>query len=95
MSTPAEDPTVTLTLKIENHYPGAEIITHTTITVPPPPPARTDDEYDVATEDWEQDYIFPETGTDRTEGDSWYFVKVTESSDTSLVPVGTEYEFGL
>ncbi len=80
---------IDVTLIIDNHYPDDKI-TVTVETQVPAPPALDTDEY----EDWEQDHIFPLTGTGR-DGDSCYFVTVASSSDPAMLPVGTEFEFGL
>lgn len=82
---------VTLQLKIENHYAGGKVRTKATCIVPLPPEDRDSDEY----QDWENEFIFAETGTGQTEGDSAYFVEVTASSQPDVIAVGTEYEFGL
>lgn len=83
---------VTLTLQIDNIYEdGDEVRTTATVTVPAPPDPSDESAY----EDWAYDHIFAATGTGKTEGDSGYFVEVTETSDPATVPVGTEFEFGL
>ena len=82
--------TVTLTLRIDNYYEGGDkVITTPTVTVPAPPPESDEDEY----EDWADEHIMAATGTGRTEGDSSYFVKITESTDPTLV--GREFEWGV
>lgn len=83
---------IRLHLKIENYYDGDKVRTQADVLVPAPPQEPdTDDEMT----DWEQEYIFEATGTGRTEGNSAYFVEVTASDCPDLIPVGTEYEFGL
>jgi hypothetical protein len=77
---------IDLTLKIENHYASGVVTTTAQAQVSEPPPF--DDRAD-----WEDDEIFPHTGTGKEDGDSAYFV--TSSSRPDLIPVGTEYEFGL
>lgn len=87
-----EPDVITVKLEIENHYEdGDQVTTHVDTTVPPPP----DEDDEDAVDEWEQNWIFPHTGTGQTEGDSSYFVEVVESSDPEAIPVGTEYEFGL
>ena len=87
------DNDVTLTLAIENFYPGScrAVRTRATIQVPPPPTDTETDWYD----EWAYEHIYPATGTGRTEGDSAYFVEVIASSRPELIPVGTKFEFGL
>lgn len=85
---------ITLDLKIENYYDGDKVVTRPTITIPYPPNEADDpDGYD----EWlnGDDSIFEATGTGRTEGDSAYFVEVVGSTRPDVIPVGTEYEFGL
>lgn len=75
-------------LVIDNFYEdGDEIQTRVETYVPAPPPQSYEDAY----EEWSQDYIFEQTGTGKTEGNSGYFVKCVYSSDTSLVD--REWEF--
>lgn len=86
--------TVDVELTIENHYELYDTeITVVNATIPPPPAGA--EPGDEAYDEWEYDEIFCHTGTGREEGDSSYFVKVTKSSRPDLIPVGTEYEFGL
>lgn len=91
---------VHLKLEIENVYEdGEEVTTHVEADVPAPslPPwvdTLSDEEEDERNE-WEQEHIFPVTGTGKVEGDSAYFVEVLGSSDEALIPVGTKWEFGL
>lgn len=85
------EPEIDVTLEILNIYEdGDQVVTHVETKIPPPP---IDD--DDAFEDWQQDHIFEHTGTGKTEGDAAYFVEITSSSRPDLLPVGTEYEFGL
>jgi hypothetical protein len=80
----------TVTLHIDNHYElYGTFETTRTVTVPLPPADESSDAYD----DWCQDYIFNETGTGRTDGDSWYFVRITASTVPALL--GCEFEFGV
>lgn len=83
---------IKLTLDIENVYEDGEKIKTTVETEVPDPPATGDSDDDF---DWSYDHIFPHTGTGKTGGDAFYFVTVRESSHPGLIPVGTEYEFGL
>ncbi|MGW1040018.1 hypothetical protein [Streptomyces sp. NPDC002547] len=79
----------TVTLRIDNRYEdGVEIETRETATVPLPLPEEGTDERT----DWEQDHIFPLTGTGREGVDSWYDVEIVESSAPELV--GKTFEFG-
>lgn len=75
-------------LTIDNIYEDGDTVTTHVVAEIEEPPAEDTDEW----EDWEQDNIFPHTGTGKTEGDSAYFVKVTACDDPSLV--GREFEFG-
>ncbi|MEU0344217.1 hypothetical protein ABZ092_36060 [Streptomyces bobili] len=78
--------TATLTLHITNGYEdGSEVITTPVVEVPIP--AELDE-----LSDWADDHIFPHTGTGRSDGDSWYEVKVTESTAPELL--GRTFEFG-
>lgn len=86
-----EDAPIVLSLEIDNFYEdGDNITTHAEVHVPPIPLTGDDD-----VEEWEQEYIFPATGTGNPNGSSAYFVKVLDSSDPDEIPVGTEWEFGL
>lgn len=81
--------TATIALRIENRYEdGVEIETTSVVTVPIPLPEEGTDERS----DWEYDHIFPETGTGREGGDSWYDVEVTSSTVPELL--GLTFEFG-
>lgn len=79
---------ISLRLQIDNVYDDGTVTTTATVEVPPPP--EDEDERS----DWEDDHIFPATGTGQAEGDAGYFVTVTASSQSDLIPVGTEFEFG-
>lgn len=46
-------------------------------------------------DEWEDEVIFPLTGSGHEDGDAAYFVKVKVSSQPELLAVGTEFEFGL
>lgn len=73
-------------LHIENYYDGDVVITEPVayVTVP--------DDDDI--EDWADDQILPLTGTGRTEGNSAYFVTITEFSARPDL-VGRKFEFGI
>lgn len=78
---------VALSLRIKNHYDTGTVTTFETVNVPHPP-------YDEEErEEWEQEHIFPATGTGQEHGDPSYDVTVTGSSQPDLIPVGTTYEF--
>ncbi len=91
LSTPLEGPTITISLEIENTYEDDDHdeTTYVTDKVVPAPPALEDEE---ALQEWADEHIYCETGTGHTEGDSWYDVKVTASSDPALV--GREFQWG-
>lgn len=76
---------VTVSLRIENTYADGETVTTTVDTTVSPP---TWDELD----EWAWEEIFPHTGTGKTDGDSWYDVKITASSEPRLV--GRKFEYG-
>lgn len=84
------DTTVRISVTIDNRYELSDPVVTTQITDIPPPPINDD----AALDDWEQEHIFPLTGAGFEEGDSFYEVTVTESSNPQLIPVGTIYEFG-
>lgn len=80
----------TVTLHIENHYELYDMVETTrTVTIPLPPADESSDAYD----DWRENYIQPETGTGRPDGDSWYFVRITASTVPALLD--REFEFGI
>lgn len=82
---------VQLDVRIENHYASGTKTDTTTIVVNTP-----DEGVDIIEdEDWSYDEIFPHTGTGKTKGDAAYFVEVLKSSADKIIPVGTEWEFGL
>jgi hypothetical protein len=85
-----DGPTVTVSLTIENTYARyAPVTTYATdVVIPEPPPGLDMDPYD----DWAFDHIYCFTGTGRTDGDSWYDVTITASSDPELV--GREFAWG-
>jgi hypothetical protein len=89
MATNETPPTIALTLTVENVYVelGETITTFCEVDVPPMP-TDPDDRFD-----WEQEHIFPHTGTGHTSGDAGYFVSVTQTSDPNNIPPGTEFEF--
>lgn len=81
---------VIVSLHIENTYELYEDVdTHVTDVVIPAPPADVDSkEY----EEWAYDHINCYTGVGHTDGDSWYDVEITASSDPELV--GRTFEWG-
>lgn len=81
---------ITISLAIENRYPGDIMIpTQVTDAVIPAPP-RDDDP---ALSGWEYDHIRCFVGlSDRVNGDSWHDVTVTACSDPTLI--GQSYDFG-
>ncbi len=81
--------TVTVTLVIENTYELYDDVTTTySDVVVPAPPSVDSDEYD----DWAYDHIRCFTGVGHEDGDSWYDVKITASSDPALV--GRTFDWG-
>lgn len=92
---------IDLELTVDNYYEnGDHITTERKVTADSPPfryvsgPSMILDKAREALDEWEQDFIFPATGADNPEGgDASYFVEVTASSDTALIPVGTKFEF--
>lgn len=79
--------TITVELEIDNHYErGGAVTTHATVHVPPPADGDLHGE-------WRETYIWPETGTGQIDGNASYFVEVTASSDTTVIPVGTAWEW--
>lgn len=91
---------IAVTLEIDNCYDGEKVRTVVRTDIEPPPvplgtdPKKLTDEQEGDLVDWEQDEIFPHTGTGREGGDSAYFVKVIETDDETIIPLGTEFEFG-
>ena len=91
-TTPVATPTITVSLEIENIYEDDEAVTtHVEATVPAPPPDTDEEAYRA----WHEEHIQPLTGTGHTTGDAGYFVEVKASSDEALLPVGTEFEYGV
>jgi hypothetical protein len=82
-----------VSLTIENTYEDGDEVVVLKDEEIEDPPTPVDMESDAWSE-WADDQIYPLTGTGRTEGDSWYNVTVTASSDPNLVPVGTTFEWG-
>lgn len=82
--------TVDLTVKITNVYDDGEVVTVTERLVADAPDSR---DPDYLRDYWAEEWLFPLTGTGRTEGDATYFVYVVESSDPELV--GMYWEWGL
>ena len=81
--------TTTVSLRIANRYPDGVVMTTVEgVTVPAPPPLNDT----AAVDDWAYDYLFPHTGTGRTDGDAWYDIAVTAADVPALV--GREFEYG-
>lgn len=81
---------VTMTLNIEDHYELYDtVIVNKDVTAPTPPTDRDSADF----EEWVQDNIYVHTGVGHEDGDSSYFVEITDSSDPDLI--GEEFEFGL
>lgn len=81
--------TVSVTLDIVNTYEGGEEVrTEVVADVPAPPPESDHDAYEA----WAYEHIYAHTGTGRTEGDAWYDVVITWSSDPALI--GRTFEWG-
>ncbi|MCY1144020.1 hypothetical protein OWR29_39005 [Actinoplanes sp. Pm04-4] len=82
--------TVQVSLEIENRYEG-DIVIYTRVTdavVPAPAP----DSSEAQLYEWALKHLFPFTGTGHVDGDAWYDVTVTASSDPSLI--GACFDFG-
>lgn len=84
-----EPETMHLKLKIENVYSDGTVTNEVEVDVPKTEFAEHEDDF----EDWAYAWIYPHTGTGRTEGDAGYFVEVIEASDPSWV--GREFEWGI
>lgn len=78
-----DGPVVDLDIDIENRYADGTMVPtqRRSIVVVAPPPESDAQAY----EDWAEKYIYPHTGTGRTEGDAWYDVTITRCSDPDLV----------
>jgi hypothetical protein len=85
-----------LVLQIENTYElYDDVTTYASVSVPSPPSNEGEDDASVqARTDWSWDHIDPLTGVGHTDGDSWYNVTVLESSDPTVIPVDTTWDFG-
>ncbi|MFG2923907.1 hypothetical protein ACGFYA_20680 [Streptomyces sp. NPDC048305] len=80
--------TATVTLTITNGYEdGSEVVTTPVVEIPLPIPEELNELVD-----WENDHIFPHTGTGKSQGDSWYEVEITKSTAPELL--GRTFEFG-
>jgi hypothetical protein len=78
---------ITVSLRIENTYElYDDVVTTVTDAVIPAPPANGD------TDEWAWDHIYPFTGVGHEDGDSWYDVEITASSDPALV--GRKFDWG-
>lgn len=64
---------------------GDEVVLHKTLTVAMPGVEVWDE--------WAEDWLLPETGTGRTEGDAGYFVEVTRADQCPGL-VGRKFEWG-
>jgi hypothetical protein len=85
--------TVTVSLEIENIYEDTEAVTtYVYDKVLPAPPSVSDEKAYAA---WHEEHIRALTGTGHESGNAGYFVEVTASSDESLLPVGTEFAYGI
>jgi predicted DNA-binding transcriptional regulator YafY len=82
---------VTVSLTIENHYELYESVTthvdDAPVEAPDPDDLAADD-----LDDWATDQLYDYTGTDHVDGDSWYDVTITASSEPRLV--WKEFGFG-
>jgi hypothetical protein len=82
---------VIVSLVVKNTYERYEdvVITVTDVVIPAPPADVDSEEYD----DWAYEHIHDRyTGVGHTDGDSWYDVRITDSSDPELV--GRTFEWG-
>ena len=86
MSTPA--PTITVSLAIDNIYPGEVIRTSAKNVVVPAPEDVSDTG---ALEEWAAEHLLAYTGTGRVDGDSSYDLTVTASQMPELI--GRTFEF--
>lgn len=84
-----DDTMITLTLRIENIYPGETVVTTRTVQAAMPHCA-TDEDWS----DWANDYLFPVTGTGREDGDSSYDVTITKSEGGARDLEGRTFMFG-
>lgn len=81
---------ITIKLEIENRYELYETqMTYPEATIPAPP---TLDETAWEYREWADEHIFDLTGVGHEDGDSWYDVKVLDSSEPALI--GRTFEFG-
>lgn len=81
--------TVTVSLTIDNRYelyPDEE--TYEIVTVPAPPADHTGDEF----AEWKDEHIRPLCGVGHPDGESWYDVTITDSSDPALI--GLTFDWG-
>jgi len=82
---------VIVSLRVENSYEMYEDVTVEIkgVVVPTPPADVDSEEY----QEWAQDNIIdPYTGVGHEDGDSWYDVEITASSDPALV--GRKFDWG-
>lgn len=83
---------IELMLKIENVYPDGTIKNTKEILVPDAPTLDLDAD-DELVQEWAFAWLYPHTGTGRTEGDAGYFVEIIGASRKDLV--GREFEWGI
>lgn len=86
----SEAATVTISATIENTYELYAGVTTYAVDeeVPAPPAAEDSEEYS----EWGWKHIHPLTGAGHPDGESWYDVTITESTDPALV--GRKFAFG-
>lgn len=78
-----------MSLVIENRYQDRSLVVTRTTVRCSPPPSRSDAE---AFAEWVDTNVRQHTGTGRVEGDAWYDVTITQSSDPSWM--GRQFGFG-
>lgn len=83
--------TITVSLKIENTYELYDDVTtyKTNEVIPAPPTLEEDSE---AYREWASEHIREFTGVGHEDGDSWYDVTITDSSEPALI--GRTFEWG-
>jgi hypothetical protein len=75
-------------VKIENTYASGTIINEYDLKIPPAP---LDDEDEL--DEWFNEYIYPHTGTGRSDDYAIYEVTITEA-DAQPALIGQTYEWG-
>jgi hypothetical protein len=88
----AEDEPIVVTLEIENRYANYGDVTTTIANVVIPKPWDKPDTEDY--DEWQHEHIIGWTGVGHCDGDSWYDVTVTASSDPEALAVGTTFDWG-